>query len=145
MSWFEQEKKRFLLELEAVESYNRGRSQEHQAVLTRTAGALNLRAAIQPTVNLYRVLVSLEGNYPWDMPRVVIEAPVLPPDTPHLRASQTPCLFFEAGSQPWSWNPHRHTGVFALLAAWRWALTHDYYHTTGVWLIPDLPWERGTP
>jgi hypothetical protein len=131
------DKRRLLIELSAIEQYNQTHDPEYRIALSRKGSTLIGECILQPTINRYRVRFTLGEGYPAAPPAITILEPQPPSGCPHFLGGNTPCLFRGTGSGPNSWDPSRHTAVFAVLCTWRWLLCLDLWITTGNWGLPD--------
>jgi hypothetical protein len=130
-------KRRMLcVEIPAIERYNDGRDAAFQIQVTRAGGSLVLHYRLKPAHNVYKVETRLPSSYPTVPPETRVVTPLK--HCPHLLEGQTLCLWRQGSTRESSrWDPSKFTGVFAVLAAWRWLACYEVWHVTGEWPLPE--------
>jgi len=83
----------------------------------------------------YRIRLTYPSRYPDEPPQVVIVAPELDPETPHLLHLNRPCLFLHWGPGN-GYDPARSTA--ATMIAWTalWIHAYETWQRTGDWPGP---------
>lgn len=90
-------------------------------------GKVYIKTALQAISQLYMVSVKFPGNYPNEMPRVFVDAPVIT-TAPHRYQNGNICYL-----HPSMWNPGIHNISFVIARTAKWLNKYDIWKLQGQW------------
>lgn len=90
-------------------------------------GKVYVKAALQSPGQLYTLSVKFPDDYPYEMPRVTIDAPAIT-NAPHQYREGNICYM-----HPSMWNPGTHHLSFVLWKIAKWLNKYEVWKTTGGW------------
>jgi len=91
-------------------------------------GKLFVKAAIQTSIGRQYVLsVQFPETYPYEMPRVFVDAPPLT-DSPHRYKAGNICYL-----HPSMWNPGAHNLTFVIWRAAKWLNKYEVWRVKAYW------------
>lgn len=94
-----------------------------------TDGKVYARTALQTTAgNQYVLSIKFPDSYPYEMPRVYIDAPAIISYTPHRYQPGNICYL-----HPTMWNPGAHNLTFVIWRAAKWLNKYEVWRNNGAW------------
>jgi ubiquitin-protein ligase len=94
-----------------------------------TDGKVYARTALQTTAGgSYVLSVKFPDTYPYEMPRVFIDAPAIASYAPHRYQTGNICYL-----HPTMWNPGAHNLTFVIWRAAKWLNKYEVWRTKGSW------------
>ena len=90
-------------------------------------GKLCVKAALQPSSQIYIITINFPDSYPCEMPRVFVTKPVIDL-SPHLYKTGNICYL-----HPTMWNPGVHNLSFVIQRAAKWLAKYDVWKRDRVW------------
>jgi ubiquitin-protein ligase len=92
-----------------------------------TDGKVYARAALQITVHQYVLSIKFPDSYPYEMPRVFIDAPLIG-YSPHKYQNGNICYM-----HPSVWNPGIHNLSVVIWRAAKWLNKYEVWKSMGTW------------
>ena len=90
-------------------------------------GNLFVKAALQPSSQLYIITINFPDSYPNEMPRVYVTKPVID-SSPHRYNGGHICYL-----HPTMWNPGVHNLSFVIQRAAKWLAKYDVWKQDRIW------------
>lgn len=99
----------------------------HIELYPTSDGNLYVKAALQPSSQLYIITINFPDSYPNDMPRVYVTKPVIE-SSPHRYKAGNICYL-----HPTMWNPGVHNLSFVIQRAAKWLAKYDVWKRDLTW------------
>ena len=90
-----------------------------------TDGRVFVRVALQTPTQMYVLTVRFPDNYPYEMPKVSVDAPIIA-SAPHRYPNHVICYL-----HPSMWNPGVHNLSFVIARAAKWLTKYEIWKQNG--------------
>ncbi len=92
-----------------------------------TEGKVYAKTALQTSNQMYVLSIRFPDTYPYEMPRVSVDAPSLA-SSPHQYQGGNICYL-----HPSMWNPGIHNLTFVIARSAKWLHKYEYWRRKGQW------------